>query len=75
MANGARGARRARRAASVRGGSALTKHALNVLRGAGIKYRQTGSAFRTTRTTILGKGRKPRYVFPKARWKWARLSY
>jgi len=68
-------ARRARKAASVRGGSALTKHALDVLRRSGIKYRQTGSAFRTTRTTILGKGRKPRYVFPKARWKWARLTY
>ena len=34
-------ARRARKSASVRGGAALTSHALNVLRRAGIRYKQT----------------------------------
>ena len=68
MANGARRAGRARKAS---GGARLTSHALNVLRRAGISYKQT----RGGRTTILGRGRKPRYVFPKARYKWARLSY
>ena len=55
---------------------ALTRHALKTLSSHGIKYKQShGGIGRATRTTILGRGRAPRYVFPKARWNWAKLSY
>ena len=72
----ARRAGRARKSSSVRGGATVTSYALNVLRRAGIRYKQSrGSIFRTTRTTIIGKGRKPKAIFPKARFKWLMITY
>ena len=50
----------------------LTRYTYDVLRKAGIKYKvSTGG-----KTTILGKGRAPKPVFPKARYKILRkLTY
>ena len=51
----------------------VSRHALGLLRRAGIKHKQTGGGmFRTTRTTITGRGRPPKSVFPRARFKWIR---
>ena len=50
----------------------LTKYTYDVLRRAGIKY-EVG---RGGKTTILGQGRPPKPVFPKARYKILRkLTY
>lgn len=57
-------ARRAAKAKPVR----LTRHAYRALRRAGISYKVTTGG----RTTILGRGRAPIPIFPKARYKWLR---
>lgn len=57
-------ARRAAKAKPVR----LTRYAYRVLSRAGINYRITTGG----RTTVLGRGRAPKPIFPKARYKWLR---
>ncbi len=62
------GARKASTSKPVR----LTGYALRALSKAGVSYRQS----RGGRTTILGRGRPPKSVFPKARFKILRkLTY
>jgi len=57
---------RARKATKARTApTRVSQHTLNVLRRAGIKYKVTTRG----RTTVLGKGRPPKQVFPKARFK------
>ncbi len=60
MANG-------RRASKARPAT-LTNYSLKVLRRAGISYKQS----RGGRTTITGRTRAPRSVFPRARFKFLR---
>ncbi len=42
----------------------LTKHTYDVLRKAGIKYKVSADG----KTTILGQGKPPKPVFPKAKY-------
>lgn len=52
-------------------GIRLTKHAYNVFRKAGIKYRVSHGG----RTTIVGRGRAPKSLFPKARFGFNKITY
>lgn len=68
----ARGIRPRKSATATRGARSpvtVSRYALGVLRQAGIKHRQTGGLFRTTRTTIVGRGRPPKSIFPRSRFK------
>lgn len=49
-------------------GVRLTKRSFRALRRGGYKYKSS----RGGRVTIIGRGRPPKSIFPKARFKWLR---
>ena len=64
-------AARARRAVRARGSQVHPAQYARILRTAGIRYKTTKQGI-----TVLGRGRAPRQVFPKAKYKTIRkLTY